>query len=104
VTTAGTVAEAHVSEPDERVVVELWSGSPDLPPELTADLVARAFALPAIRPRRPVLVCLPRRDAALLEAAHRYVRAAWTRAAGTTCLIEGRIGAASAAPPERTGS
>jgi hypothetical protein len=102
VTTDGTVAEARVSEPDERVVVELWASPSDLPPELVTDLVARAFALPAMRPHRAVLVCVPRRDAALLEQAHQHVRAAWTRAAGTTCLIEGRIGTTPAAGHARS--
>jgi hypothetical protein len=91
VTTTGTVAEARVSEPDERMVVELWVRDGMLPPDLVAAFVGRVFALPAARPQRPVLVCLPRRDAALLAQTQSYVRSAWTRAAGSTCLIEGRI-------------
>jgi hypothetical protein len=93
VTAAGTVAEARVSEPDERVVIELWAGTGDLAPEAAAALVARAFALPAVRPRRPVLVCVPRRDVAVLAQAHRHVRDDWTRAAGATSLIEGLVDA-----------
>jgi hypothetical protein len=91
VTTTGTVAEARVSESDDRVVVELWVRDGLLPADLVAAFVGRVFGLPAVRPHRPALVCLPRRDAALLAQVQSFVRSAWTRAAGTTCLIEGRI-------------
>jgi hypothetical protein len=92
VTRAGTVAEARVSERDEQVVVELWADAPDLPPELGAHLISEAFLLPAAEPHRPVLVCVPRREGAMLAHARRHVDGARTRAAGVTCLIEGRIG------------
>jgi hypothetical protein len=93
VTAGGTVAEARVSESDERVVIELWAGVGDLAPEVAVEFVARAFALPAVRPQRPVLVCVPRRDVAVLTQAHRHVRDGWTRAAGSTALIEGLVDA-----------
>jgi hypothetical protein len=99
VTSAGTVAEAHVSERDGRVVVEFGALEPGLPPELSADLVAHAFALPAVGPPRPVLVCVPRRGGELLVHARRYVQGAQTRAAGVTCIVEGRIGEHSPAVP-----
>jgi len=92
VTRRGTVAEAHVSERGEQIVVELWADGPDLPPELGAQLVSQAFALPGLVAHRPVLVCVPRREGAILEQARRHVEGARTRAAGVTCLIEGRIG------------
>lgn len=87
----GTVGEAHVSERDEQVVVEFWMEGPGLPAELSTQLVAQAFSLPVVRPHRPVLVCLPRHDGAVLAEARRHVENAWTRAAGVTCLLEGRI-------------
>jgi hypothetical protein len=90
-TADGAAGETHVSERGEQVVLELWTDVPDLPPELPAHLVGQTFALPVVRPRRPVLVCLPRRDGGLLEQALRHVRAARTRAAGGTCLIEGFV-------------
>lgn len=91
-TTAGTVAEAHVSERADLVVVEFWADPVDLPSTLGARLVDEAFALPAVRPDRPVLVCVSRRDGAVLEEARRHVADAHARAAGVTCLIEGRVG------------
>jgi hypothetical protein len=98
-TPAGPVAEARVSESGERVVVEFWAQPPALPRELAADLVARAFALPAVRPRRPVLLCVPRCDGELLLQARRFVQRAEVRAAGTTCLIEGIVGAVRPSGP-----
>ena len=92
VTAAGTVGEAHVCVRDERVVVELWADEPGLPAELSEALVTQAFALPAVRPHRPVLVCVPQRDGEVLAQARRHVEDARSRAAGVTCLIEGRVG------------
>ena len=96
-TPSGPVAEARVSESGQRVVVEFWSQAGALPRDLARDLVARAFTLPSVRPRRPVLVCIPRCDGALLEQARRFVQRPEVRAAGTTCLMEGVVG--SALPP-----
>ena len=86
-----TLAEARVSEPDERVVVEFWVDPSGLPVEATAQLVEQAFAHPAVRPRRPVVVCVPKRDGAVLAHAQRFVADAVVRPAGVTCLIEGRV-------------
>ena len=91
VTPAGTIGEAHVTDRGDRVVVELWSAEPGVPSELTAQLVTAAFTSPAVRPERPVLVCIPRHDGGLLEAARRHVRDIRTRAAGVTCLLEGYV-------------
>ena len=99
VTSAGTVAEARVSESAERVVVEFWAEPTDLPPDLTGSRVAEAFALPAVRPRRPVVVCVPRRDGTVLAQARRFVQEPMVRTAGVTCLIEGRVGEAAPAVP-----
>lgn len=95
VTPAGAIAEARVSERDEQVVVEFWADPADLPRDLCVRLVTQAFSLPAVRPHRPVLVCAPRRSGAVLAHARRRVQGARTRAAGVTCLIEGRVGAAA---------
>ena len=93
VTHAGaTVAEARVSERDGHVVVEFWTEPTDLPRDLAGSLVARAFSLPAVRPRRPVVVCVPQRGGTVLAQARRFVQGASVRAAGVTCLIEGRVG------------
>ena len=90
---SGTVAEAHVSEADEQVVVEFWAGPADLPRELGEALVVRTFSLPAVRPRRPVVVCVPQRQGAVLAHARRFVSDARVRSAGVTSLLEGRVGA-----------
>jgi hypothetical protein len=92
VTSRGKVGEARVSVRGEQVVVELWADGPDLPPDLGARVVSEAFSLPAVEAHRPVLVCVLQRDGALLDQARRHVQGARTRAAGVTCLIEGRIG------------
>jgi hypothetical protein len=99
-TPAGPVAEAHVSESGDRVVVEFWSQPGGLPRDIAADLVARAFTMPAVHPRRPVLVCVPRCDGTLLEHARRFVQRAEVRAAGTTCLIDGVVGSVTPAVPQ----
>jgi len=91
VTSAGTVADAHVSERDDRVVVEFWADGTDLPHELCAELVRQAFTQPAVRVDRAVLVCVPRRNGEVIADARRHVRDARTRAAGVTCLLEGPV-------------
>ena len=92
VTSTGTIGEAHVTDRGDRVVVELWSAEPGVPSELTTQLVTAAFTSPAVRPERPVLVCIPRHDGGLLAEARRHVRDAQTRAAGVNCLLEGYVG------------
>jgi hypothetical protein len=98
----GTVAEARVSERDEQVVIEFWADGPGLPPELGDQLVAQAFSLPAVRPHRPVLLCIPPHSCGILAQAHRPVQDAQTRAAGVTCLLEGRVGGQPSATPGST--
>jgi hypothetical protein len=95
------VAEAHVREPDGEVVVEFWVDGPDLPDPLSAQLVAQTFAHPAVRAHRPILVCVPRSDGVLLHEARQRIEGAHTRAAGTTCLVEGRVGASPVVPRPR---
>ena len=91
VTSAGTVADAHVSERDDQVVVEFWADGTDLPHELCAELVRQAFTHPAVRADRAVLVCVPRRNGEVIADARRHLRNARTRAAGVTCLMEGLV-------------
>ena len=97
----GTVAEAHVSETDDRVVVEFWADPADLPRDLGEALITRAFLLPAVRPRRPVTVCVPQRQGMLLAQARRFVLDGRVRSAGVTCLLEGRVGG-TAVPARRS--
>ncbi|WP_147332068.1 hypothetical protein [Geodermatophilus marinus] len=101
VTPAGTVAEARVTEQDEQVVVEFWADEPGLPAELGEQLVTRAFALPAVRPHHPVLVCVPRHSGTVLDQARRRVQDPRTRVAGVTCLVEGRVGGPAPVPSPR---
>jgi hypothetical protein len=54
-------------------------------------LVGEAFAHPAVRPERPILVTLPRGDSAVLEQVHAHLHGARSRVAGVTCLVEGRV-------------
>ena len=91
--------------PGEFYRVKVFYGfmdEPDLPAELGDQLVARAFALPAVRMHRPVLVCIPQRSCGLLARARRHVQDARTRAAGVTCLLEGQVGGQPSATPGST--
>jgi hypothetical protein len=85
---------ARVTERGDQVVVELRAGSAPA----AAGVVAEAFAHPAVRAHRPVLVVVPRGDTDLIDAVRCRVAAASSRVAGVTCLIEGRVGA-----PRRAG-
>jgi hypothetical protein len=96
---AATVAEAHVWERDQEITIELWVDGADLPGALSVQLVAQAFAHPAVRAHRPVLLCIPRREGALLQQVLRRVDEARTRAAGMTCLVEGTIREDPPVPP-----
>lgn len=93
-----TVGEAHIWTRDERVTIEFWVDGADFPHSLSAHLVEQAFTHPAVSERRPVLVCIPRRDAGLLDHVLRHVAEAHTHAAGMTCLIEGVVGIRPPAP------
>jgi hypothetical protein len=98
VSAGAALAEARVSEPDERVVIEFWMDPAGVPGEAIGQLVEQAFARPAVHARRPVLVCVPKRDGAVLAHAHRFVSDAVVRPAGVTCLIEGHVGIGLAKP------
>src|SRR6185369_1558634 len=81
---AGRLAEAEVAEEPGRVVVDIRPESLGLPAELVGRLVGEAFAHPAVRAERPVLVTLPRGDSAVLEAVRAHVDGARSRVAGVT--------------------
>lgn len=85
------VAEAHLWRRGEDLAIEFWVDGQDLPDEVSARLVAAAFADPAVRDHQPVLICVPRRDGGLLGHVHRHLDDARTRAAGMTCLVEGTV-------------
>ena len=86
-----TVAEAHLWCRGEELTMEFWIDGQDLPGQVGAQLVAAAFAEPAVHDRQPVLICLPRRDGGLLEHVRSHVDGARTRAAGMSCLVEGTV-------------
>lgn len=88
---AATVAEAHVWERQDDITIEFWVDGADLPDTLSAELVGQAFAHPSVHAHRPILVCLPRRDGALLQHVLGHLDDPCTRAAGMTCLIEGTV-------------
>jgi hypothetical protein len=93
-TEAGRLAEAQVAEEVDRVVVDIRAWLRGLPPDVGARLVGQAFAHPAVRADRPVLVILPRGESAVLEEVQSHVAGARSRVAGVTCLVEGRVRAA----------
>ncbi|MGY1617988.1 hypothetical protein ACI797_14705 [Geodermatophilus sp. SYSU D00691] len=90
VTPAGRLAEAQVSDEPERVVLDFRADLPGLPGDIAASLVGQAFAHPAVRSRRPVLVALPRGESAVLEEVLARTDGG-CRVAGVTCLVEGRV-------------
>jgi hypothetical protein len=99
-----TVAEARLSTADQGIVIEFWADDADLPPDVAAALVEQAFALPAVPADRPVVACVPRRAGELLNLARLHIRGAHVRAAGATCLIEGRTGASTPLGSGRPGT
>ncbi len=91
---AGRLAEAQVAEDDDRVVVDIHAWQPGLPTDIGARLVGQAFAHPAVRAHREILVTLPRGESAVLEEVRGHVAGAQARVAGVTCLVEGTVRAA----------
>ena len=89
----GPLAEAQVAEETDRVVVDIHELL-GLPADLVTRLVGEAFAHPAVRAQRPILVTLPRGDSAVLQEVEAHVDGALSRVAGVTCLVEGRVRAA----------
>lgn len=91
VTGSETIAEVHIWERDELVILEFWVDGVDAPLALSVELVEQVFAHPAVQAHDPVLACVPRHRRELLEQACRHIEDARTRGAGMTCLIEGRV-------------
>lgn len=87
----GRLAEAHVVEEPERVVVDFRPTVPGLPADIGACLVRQAFAHPAVRAHRAILVTLPRGESAVLERVLAHLEGARSRVAGVTCLVEGHV-------------
>ncbi|MGY1602191.1 hypothetical protein [Geodermatophilus sp. SYSU D00815] len=90
VSRAGRFAEAQVSDEAERVVLDFRSEAPGVPGDVAARLVEQAFAHPAVRTHRPVLVALPRGESAVLAQVLARTDGG-CRVAGVTCLVEGRV-------------
>src|SRR3954447_6859680 len=88
---AGRLAEPEVAEESDRVVVDIRPELLGLPAEVVARLVGEAFAHPAVRARRPILVTLPRGDSTVLDEVHAHLDGARSRVAGVTCLVEGTV-------------
>jgi hypothetical protein len=90
-TPGGLVAGARIDAEGSRVVLEFWTSTTGLPQQLRSDLVGSAFGHPAVRPRRPVLVCAPTGDSEVLSAVRGHVTVTGSHVAGATCLIEGAV-------------
>jgi hypothetical protein len=87
----GRLAEVQVAEETDRVVVDIRTDLFALPDDVVPWLLAEAFAHPAVRAQRSVLVTLPRGDSAVLEEVQARLEGARSRVAGVTCLVEGRV-------------
>jgi hypothetical protein len=84
------VAHAYVHEDGDRVQLILWMDE-RLPGEIGIGLTRRVFALPPLRPHRPVAVSLPHREVEVLTELRNRLIGAVTHAAGSTCLVVGRV-------------
>src|SRR4051795_7988233 len=82
----GRLAEVQVAEETDRVVVDIRTDLFALPDDVVPWLLAEAFAHPAVRAQRSVLVTLPRGDSAVLEEVQARLEGARSRVAGVTCL------------------
>jgi hypothetical protein len=87
----GPVAEAQVADEPDRVVVDIHAELVGVPVDVVSRLVGEAFAHPAVRAQRAILVTLPRGDSAVLEEVQAHLDGASSRVAGVTCLVEGRV-------------
>ena len=88
---AGRLAEVRVGDEGERVVVDFRASLSGLPADIGARLVGEAFAHPAVRADRPILVSLPRGESTVLEEVRTRLVGARSRVAGVTCLVEGTV-------------
>jgi hypothetical protein len=86
----GPMAHVEVSEDDGRVRLD-FTVDEGLPRELCARLTGLAFAHPSLRPQRLVSAAFPRRETDVLIAVGSHLVGASTRAAGATCLLDGRV-------------
>jgi len=86
----GPMAHVEVREDGDRVRLD-FSVEERLPHDLHARLTSLAFEHPSLRPQRLVSAAFPLREADILIEVRAHVAGASTRAAGTTCLLDGRV-------------
>lgn len=86
-------AEATVVLEQTSVRVSFHIDSGHLPPATRRDLVDSVFSLSQVKPGRVLHASVPIGDVELLDALRRRFPGLTVRPAGTTCLIEGVLGA-----------
>jgi hypothetical protein len=87
---SGPIAHVEVREDGDRVQLD-FSTEERLPHGLHARLTSLAFEHPSLRPQRLVSAAFPVREADILIEIRSHLAGASTRAAGTTCLLDGRV-------------
>jgi hypothetical protein len=91
------VATAEVRESGAAVRVSFSVSHGHLPMRVRRELVDAVFQLPLMQHSRTVLASVPLGDVDLLNGLRAHCVAVSTRAAGSTCLVDGTL-----EPPTRT--
>jgi hypothetical protein len=76
---------------DAGVAVTFEIAAGHLPPHVRRELVEAVFALPELRDSHRLRVTMPLGDAELLESLRARCHDLNTRAAGSTCLVDGDL-------------
>jgi hypothetical protein len=84
------LAHADVREDGDRVQLMFWLDD-GLSGEVGIGLTRQVFALPALRPHRPVAVSVPHEEVDVLTELRKHLVGAITHVAGSTCLVVGRV-------------
>ena len=92
-----TVATAEVRKSEAAVRVSFSVSHGHLPVRVRRELVDAVFELPLVQHSRTVLASVPLGDVDLLNGLRAHCVAVSTRAAGSTCLVDGTL-----EPPTRT--
>ena len=84
-----SVAQATVIDDGEELRLRITIAGGPVPRAARRDVVRLAFAVPGVGAGREVHACVPLGDAELLDQLSRRLVHVRTRAAGSTCLVDG---------------
>ena len=86
-----TLATADVLDDESAVRVSFNVSHGHLPMTVRRELVDAVFELPLMRDSRTVLASVPLGDVDLLKGLEAHCAVVSTRAAGSTCLVDGTV-------------